>query len=298
MIADFFCGSGTTGVEAAKLGRRWIMADISRYAIHTSRKRLLDIDQCKPFTVQNLGKYERQYWQGITFKKHSSEQIPIYEYIEFVLNLYNAEPLSGMMHIHGKKGKRLVHVGAVDAPVTLSEIKEAIGEVKKAGQNTLDVLGWEWEMGLHDVVEKEAKAEGVQLHLFNIPRDVMDPRAVEKGEITFFELAYLEVDAKKSATQVIIELKDFAIPNLDLIPEDVRNKIKKWSDYIDYWAVDWGWNEDTFHNMWQSYRTRKERTLELKSDWHIYDKKGRHSIMVKVIDVFGNDTTRIVEVNT
>jgi len=299
LVADLFCGSGTTGAVAEKLGRRWIMADLSRYAIHTSRKRLLEIDQCKPFTVQNLGKYERQYWQGITFKKHSSEQIPIYEYIQFVLNLYNAEPLSGMMHIHGKKGKRLVHVGAVDSPVTLSEIKEAIGEVKKAGQNTLDILGWEWEMGLHDVVEKEAKAEGVQLHLFNIPRDVMDPRAVEKGEITFFELAYLEVQVNKNAgNQVIIELKDFAIPNLDLIPEDVRNMIKKWSDYIDYWAVDWDWNEDTFHNMWQSYRTKQERTLELKSDWYAYDKQGHHSVMVKVIDVFGNDTTRILEVNT
>jgi hypothetical protein len=299
VVADFFCGSGTTGTVAEKLGRRWIMADLSRYAIHITRKRLLGVDQCKPFIVQNLGKYERQYWQGITFKKHSSEQIPIYEYLKFILDLYNAESLSGMMHIHGKKGKHLIHVGAVDAPVTLSEIKEAIGEVKKAGQNTLDILGWEWEMGLHDVVEKEAKAEGVQLHLLNIPRDVMDPRAVEKGEIAFFELAYLEVQVNKNpGNQVMIELKDFAIPNLDLIPEDVRSKIKKWSDYIDYWAVDWDWNEDTFHNMWQSYRTKQDRNIDLKSDWYAYDKKGRHSVMVKVIDIFGNDTTRIVEVNT
>ena len=81
-----------------------------------------------------------------------------------------------------------------------------------------------------------------------------------------------------------------------MVPEEVRNKIKKWSDYIDYWAVDWDWNEDTFHNMWQSYRTRKERKLELKSDSHLYETKGKHTIMVKVIDIFGNDTTRILEV--
>ena len=297
LVADFFCGSGTTGAVAEQLGRRWIMADISRYAIHITRKRLLGIEGCKPFIVQNLGKYERQYWQDITFKKRTNEQIPIYEYIEFILKLYNAEPITGMLHIHGKKGKHLVHVGAVDSPVTFSEIFEAVDEIKKAGQNSLDILGWEWEMGLHDVVEKEAKSKGVNLRLFNIPRDVMDPRAVEKGDITFYELAYLEVEASKNKYgEYVIELKDFAIPNLDLIPEDVRSKIKKWSDYIDYWAVDWDWNEDTFHNMWQSYRTRKERKLELKSDGHKYENKSKHLIMIKVIDIFGNDTTRVLEV--
>lgn len=298
LVADFFCGSGTTGAVAEKLGRRWIIADLSRYAIHTTRKRLLGIDGCKPFIVQNLGRYERQYWQGVTFQRRSDEQIPIYEYIQFILKLYNAEPLTGMLHIHGKKGKRLIHIGAVDAPVTLSEIQEAIAEVKKVGQDSLDILGWEWEMGLHDVVEKEAKASGIHLRLFNIPRDVMDQRAVEKGDITFYELAYLEVEtAKDKDNRIVVHLKDFAIPNLDLIPEEVRKQIKKWSDYIDYWAVDWDWNEDTFHNMWQSYRTRKERTLELKSEAHTYVSKGKHLIMVKVIDIFGNDTTKVLEVN-
>jgi len=299
LVADFFCGSGTTGAVAEKLGRRWIMADLSRFAIHTTRKRLLGIEGCKPFVVRNLGKYERQYWQGLTFKKRSDEQIPIYEYIQFILELYNAEPISGMLHIHGKKGKRLVHIGTVDSPVTLSEIQEAVEEVKKTGQNSLDILAWEWEMGLHDVVEKEAKASGVQLRLFNIPRDVMDPKAVEKGEITFYELAYLEVEVSRNKNdRLIVELKDFAIPNLDLIPQDVRDKIKKWSDYIDYWAVDWDWNEDTFHNMWQSYRTRQNRKLELKSDGHRYETRGPHLAMVKVIDIFGNDTTKVIEVKT
>jgi len=52
------------------------------------------------------------------------------------------------------------------------------------------------------------------------------------------------------------------------------------------------------HNMWQSYRTRKERKLELKSDPHAYETKGNHLIMVKVIDIFGNDTTKVLEVKS
>jgi len=299
LVADFFCGSGTTGAVAEKHGRRWIMADLSRYAIHTTRKRLLGIEGCKPFVVQNLGKYERQYWQGVTFKKRSDEQVPLFEYIQFILKLYNAEPLSGMLHLHGRKGKRLIHIGAVDAPVTFAEIQDAVAETKKTGQDSLDVLGWEWEMGLHDVVEKAAKASGVHLRLFSIPRDVMDQRAVERGEITFYELAYLEVEAlQDKAGRFVVALKDFAIPNLDLIPQEVRKIVKKWSDYIDYWAVDWDWNEDTFHNMWQSYRTRKERKLDLKTDGHAYETRGKHLIMVKVIDIFGNDTTKVLEVKS
>ena len=83
-----------------------------------------------------------------------------------------------------------------------------------------------------------------------------------------------------------------------MVPPDVRGQIKKWSDYIDYWAVDWDWNEDTFHNVWQSYRTRQDRTLQLKTDGHLYETKGNHLIMVKVIDIFGNDTSRLVEVKS
>lgn len=80
----------------------------------------------------------------------------------------------------------------------------------------------------------------------------MDPRASEKGDVIFYELAYLEVESVKLKSGAFkVQLKDFAIPNLELIPQEVRDKIKKWSDYIDFWGIDWDWNGDTFHNMWR-----------------------------------------------
>jgi len=299
IIADFFCGSGTTLAVSEKLHRHWIGCDLSRFAIHTTRKRLLEIDGCRPFEVLNLGKYERQYWQGITFgdRKRKDTKKTISEYLQFIVKLYQAEPITGFRYLHGKKGRKMVSVGSVDAPVTLREIQKALEECKSAGQKELDVLGWEWEMGLHDVVEEESKTRGINLHLKTIPREVMDTRAVDSGDIQFFELAYLDAKVSKNKyDEFVVELKDFVIQNTDLIPEEVRKKIKKWSDYIDYWAVDWEYKDDTFHNQWQSYRTRKARTLQLKSDGHKYEKKGNYAIMIKVIDIFGNDTTRIVEV--
>lgn len=299
LVADFFCGSGTTLAVAEKLGRRWIGCDLGRWAIHTTRKRLLGIKECKPFEILNLGKYERQYWQKTTFgdteDKSISEQT-YYEYLAFVLKLYGAQPISGVPHLHGKKGKAMVRIGSVDAPVTIDEIIEAIDDCCSLNQNELHILGWEWEMGLYDLMVEEAGKKGVKLTLLQIPREVMESQAAAKGDVKFFELAYLETEIIKKEFTIQIQLKDFVIPNTDLIPEELRNKIAKWSDYIDYWAVDWDFQNDTFLQGWVAYRTREERRLPLTSDQHTYSESGKHRILVKVIDIFGNDTSKVLDV--
>ncbi len=300
LVADFFCGSGTTLAVAEKLNRRWIGCDLGRWGIHVTRKRLLGIENCKPFEMLNLGKYERQYWQGVTFgetKEKPLAERALYEYLAFILKLYGAQPVAGMAHLHGKKGKAMIHIGAVDAPVTIAEIDAAVDECAKLRQGELHVLGWEWEMGLYDLMVEAAKKKSVKLLLLQIPREVMEQQAAAKGDVRFFELAYLEAEItqpKKLTAQVA--LKDFVIPNTDLIPEDVRSKVKKWSDYIDYWAVDWDFQNDTFMQGWVAYRTRKERKLPLASDAHVYEKPGKYRILVKVIDIFGNDTSQAFDV--
>jgi len=106
----------------------------------------------------------------------------------------------------------------------------------------------------------------------------------------------LEVKIKsEKGRKVAVELKDFVIPNTELIPQEVRDKVKKWSDFIDYWAIDWDFRNDTFMQGWVDYRTRKNRSLSLKSDPHTYGKPGKYTIMVKVVDIFGNDTSQLFE---
>ncbi|MGH3929248.1 MAG: site-specific DNA-methyltransferase, partial [Pseudonocardiaceae bacterium] len=105
IVLDCFVGSGTTAAVAEKLKRRWVAVDIGRFAIHTTRKRLLDIPQCAPFVVANLGRYERQAWQEAT----TGPQIKAY--LDFVVALYGASPMEEFQHLHGTKGRRAVHVG-------------------------------------------------------------------------------------------------------------------------------------------------------------------------------------------
>ena len=52
-----------------------------------------------------------------------------------------------------------------------------------------------------------------------------------------------------------------------------------------------------FENEWQSFRTRQNRELELKTSEHTYELPGRYTVAVKVIDIFGNDTMTLVPVN-
>ena len=301
LVLDFFAGAGTTLAVAEKLGRRWIGCDLSRYAIQVTRKRMLDIEGCRPFQLLNLGRYERQHWQVNVLNGHQSPEQAAAEYYRFILGLYRAEVVGGHAHLHGRKAGRMTHVGPADAPVTRHEVMEAVRECAANRYTGLDVLGWEWEHGLHDTVRDDAKVEGVDLRLLIIPREVMDRRAVESGDMRFHELAYLKAVPEVAGLQVVVRLEDFIIPNPELVPDDVRAKITRWSDYVDFWAVDWNFGVegagDTFHNEWQTYRTRGERVLRLVSDPRTYAEQGTYTILVKVIDIFGNDTTQLHEVS-
>jgi DNA modification methylase len=313
LVLDCFCGSGTTAAVAEKLNRRWIACDLGRFAIHTTRKRLLGIENVRPFVVQNLGKYERQAWQAAEFSPGGTTTSPpapplrgegsaALAYRRFILDLFHARPLTGYTWLHGVHGGRMVHVGPVDSPISNGDVTNMVAEFKRAmgsgadapATNGIDVLGWDFAFELNEVARQQAALAKVDIRFLRIPRDVMDKRAVDAGDIRFFELAALAVDAYAHKQDVTLTLTDFTIPPDD-VPEEIQKAITHWSQWIDYWAVDWDNRGDAFHNQWQTYRTRKMRDL-LRSATHQYDEPGEYTVVVKVIDILGNDTTKTLKV--
>ncbi len=362
LVADFFCGSGTTLAVAEKLGRKWIGCDLGRFAIHTSRKRLIGVQRelkaegepYRSFEILNLGKYERQYFVGIdpTLPEAQRRALSLQKeehYLTLILTAYKAERVFQSPPFHGRKSAALVLVGPIDAPVTQAQVHEAVDAARKMRVSKLDILGFEFEMGLVPHAQDEARSKGVALALRYIPKDVFDRRAVEKGQVIFYDVAFAEVQPAVKGQSVTVKLKDFGVyyrqEDIDALVSSMKNgasrvtvdtgqvvKVSKdkggivkrevltkaWSDWIDYWAVDFhfesrkeivrltdadGTERETwsggyiFENEWQSYRTRQDRTLELASTPYDYEKKGRYKIAVKVIDIFGNDTTKVVEVS-
>ncbi len=298
LVLDCFCGSGTTAAVAERLNRRWITCDLGRFAVHTTRKRLLGIPNVKPFVVQNLGKYERQLWQADEFGPQATQRVVAYT--TFILDLYHAQPLFGRTWLHGVKGNRVVHVGSIDSPVTLADVRSIIiewqrnvgkSEVRTTG---IDVLGWDFAFELNEVARQQALDAGVDLKFYMIPREVLEKKAVEQGDIQFFELAALFVDTHVSGRTLTVELTNF-VPPLDYVPQEIRSKITAWGSWIDYWAVDFDFKGDTFHNEWQSYRTKANKAIATKTT-NMYDSAGTYCVNVKVIDILGNDTTRTLQV--
>lgn len=292
LVLDFFSGSGTTPAVAEKLGRRWLAVDLGRFAIQTTRKRLLEVAGCRPFEVLNLGRYERRYWQGVNAGE------TVWEYYRFILDLYQAQAISGFTQLHGQKASRFVHVGATDAPVTFDEVARTLEECAANGLKAVDVLGWEWEMGINPAGKDDlARTHGVDVRLIHIPREVMDKRAVDAGDVHFFELSVAAVRAEVSGVEAVIVLDDF-LPAIDeYMRQKVAEKAAMWSDWIDYWSVDFEHDGETYINQWQSYRTRKDPKLALRSAPHVYASPGTYRVVVKVIDIFGNDTTQHLDVS-
>jgi len=310
LVFDCFLGSGTTAAVAERLSRRWIGCDLGRFAIHTTRKRLLGWkgeggERCRAFEILNLGHYEQQFWQGaegesvdhITAKKRAQD------YIRTMLAFYHAHPLDGTGRIHGEKGGRAVHVGPLAESVSRMEAFEATEAALSLGFRGLDILGWEWDFESNETVKEDAKMRGVDLRLIQIPEEMLDGRArklFQDGKLTFPELASLKVEIESlpgHSRSYCIHLDDFIVPP-GTLPEGLRDRVTRWQDYIDYWSVDWEFGKDTipgerdtFHNMWQTFRTRRDRTLALTSEPHDYAAPGTYTIVVKVVDIFGNDTT-------
>jgi hypothetical protein len=161
---------------------------------------------------------------------------------------------------------------------------------------------------LNETAKQIAAESRVNVAFKKIPREVLDKKAIEQGDVQFFELAALSVEivgaglappgsrkgTASRAPTVTLRLTDFVIPTDD-IPVEVRKAIKHWSQMIDYWAVDWDYKGDTFHNQWQAYRTRKDPKMELETTYK-YPESGKHTVLVKVIDILGNDTTKTLQI--
>jgi DNA modification methylase len=354
LIADFFCGSGTTATVAEKLGRKWITTDLGRFSVHTARKRLIGVQRelqtsgkdFRAFELLNLGKYERQFFMDdlTNGKRKAKEDL----YIDLILEAYKAKRIDGHATLHGNKAGRFINVGPLDVPVTQSRLMDIFEECRQKLYTQVDVLGFEFEMGLTPQFIQELKEKGVSVTLKYIPKDVFDKRAVEKGQVKFFDVAYLNTKEKVKGKSITIELTDFVThytqDDIEELQQSMRagSKVviedgqifkiekdkngiitrtvltKNWFDWIDYWAIDFDYlsrkeiikikKEDgtieeqwtgnyLFENEWQSFRTKKTPIFEFTSIAHEYKISGKYKVMVKVVDILGIDTSKIIEID-
>lgn len=308
LILDAFCGSGSSLVAAERNHRRWIGCDIGRYGIHTSRKRLIEEQRklhvndklYRSFDVYNLGRYERQWWQQERLQGADEEHRRV------VLEFFRAEILTDAPSplIHGRKGVAFCHVDGIDSIFTRDEARAVAEAVAQAGGREVYCLAWEFEMDIRLTIHALESEFGIKMKLIQIPREIMEKN--RKSPPPFLEMAVLQAEPvyrnEHGRRMVDIKLTKF-MPSLAEVPTKELEALKERAvqsgfDFIDFWAVDFDWQpEMPFNHHWQDYRTRKDRSLKTVSDaGHVYDQPGTYTACVKVVDVFGADTSITVEV--
>lgn len=343
IVADFFAGSGTTASVAEKLNRKWITSDIGRFSVNIARKRFISIQRdlkkegkdFRSFEVLSIGSY--------SYNDINQQQ----EFNQTVLQAYKAETLSNSPFT-GRKSNHYVVVGPLDLPASRDYVEEMVLKARQNKVVELDVLAFEFGMGVVPDAIEIAKRDGVKLNLKIIPREVFDKKAVADGAVKFSEVGYLDVKIESIKLEASVSLTDFSVfysqDSLELDGENLQKgksrvvldngiikKISKnkegivkieniatsWVDWIDYWAIDFNFEDrqelklvkhddgrveqvatgrNIFDNQWQSFKTNTEK-IELTSSKYQYPKAGKYKIAVKVIDVFGNDTTRVFDIN-
>ena len=361
IVLDCFAGSGTTAAVAEKLGRKWIVSDLGKFSIHSIRKRMISVQRSlkkdkknwRSFELLNLGKYQRHHYvydeetsfsESIEEERYKKDQ----DFRNLILDAYNAKKISGFNLLHGEKSNVFVSIGPVNQPVVRTYIEEIISECLENNILNVDVLGFEYEMGLFPTIKEEAKTKGLNLSYKQIPVDIFDERVIKEGNVKFYNNAVIEFLPNISKGKISIELihyKTFYSDNFDSdtdlklnqkkivvengemfeFKKDSKGEIEKtlitesWHDWIDYWSVDFDYESKKeiikvennkkeieelwsgnyiFENEWQSFRTIKNKgmKLELKTTENEIFKKN-FKVAVKVVDIFGNDTMQILEIN-
>lgn len=379
IILDVFNGSGTTTAVAEKLNRKWIGSDLGKFSINTTRKRMIAVQrqlkaenkQYRAFEVLNLGKYERQYYIGqhIDRRVENAKVLEVQReqaFVQLITRAYHAEAIEGFRTFVAKRNARLVAIGPVNIPVSRGFVDEVLKECLEKQITKVDILAFDFELGMGDNARDEAQSHGIDLALKYIPQDVFDKRAIEKDQVKFYDVSYIEVKPivkEKGKTKTLaIELTDFSVhynqdSNASLKPgqtktivrdgqvlkisKDKNSEIesqevltKHWSDWVDYWSIDFNYESKKeiirvsktdheqldlsgesasnklqlnqyeeawtgnyiFENEWQSFRTKKDRSLELISVARELPPGRRYKVAIKVVDIFGNDTMKVIEV--
>ena len=315
VIADFFAGSGTTGVVAEKLGRKWIMCDLGKPACMITRKRLIDQDS-KPFLYQSIGDYQKEQFERSQFRR-------IGDLAHVVINLYGALPFpmqdgtpANLGYI--KQSKTLVFVDSPTKITGYATLKKA-QELRASfmgGWEKIVVLGWNFGTDIGKIIDS---LNDDNLEVLVIPPDLLEKlkhkadyeKLIKEGSVRFSSLQYLTVKpiirkaAEDDKEELIIELENYILLSPDALSLDKadKDKLEKIIEedplsLVEYWSIDPEYDGQVFRSKWQDYRENHEDTTKVDRRVKLLVPKinGKRKVCVKAVDVFGFESVAVKEV--
>lgn len=319
LVADFFCGSGTTMAVAERLNRRWIGCNLDKVGIQVSRNRLVN-QGAKPFLLENIGNYQRHMIYLSGSKINEMQRI--------ILKLYGAEPRSDRPDLgiltNDDNDPELAYVGYPDRPITAKKVIELAQDAQVldgTGYKTLVVLAWDYDYNFSTELESRKKVLSdrlkVEIKTLTIPPEIYNYLKKAKNEdeldnlrdkIVFHEKPYLRVskpevrDLGDGNVTISIGIDRYVLMDFPITDDKQKLELRKaikdnFAALIDYWAIDWDYDGKTFRSMWQAIKGNGKQTKTVITKAESLElPAGKRTIAVRLVDVFGNDASATVEV--
>ncbi len=277
LVVDAFCGSGTTGVAAVRLGRRFIGCDSGRAAIHIARKRLLDLGAPGSLRVETLGG-PRDADGG--------------EHRRRVLAHHGARPLRGGRRIIGRAGKWGVAVTERDEVLTETTLTEIAGEAREHGLGSVEVLATALDVPLR----RPSSVGGVRVVLRRVGKELDEPHLCVPAGAALRDVPEVRVDLDGLADgQVTVLLQAYGFEDPRRLPRAIREATRTEHDLVDAWAV--AWDADATAPTFDAFafRTHHRRSLPLRLGPHRYRGRGPFRLVVRIVDVMLQETDVVFE---
>ncbi|HME50746.1 MAG TPA: site-specific DNA-methyltransferase [Candidatus Lokiarchaeia archaeon] len=308
-VADFFCGSGTTLVAAARTGRRWIGCDLSSPGLLATRKRLLSmqvlpetrknqepaLEYSHGFIVRSLNDSENESWTK-DFSRYSI----------IVLKLYGASIPDGMDRVYGEKDGRVVLIRPAGYPTDSGDVAKIVEDFGVPTETGIDVLASQWALDFGKNPSIIAGQLGRDVRLVQIP-PINDIKAGMVGTGTLLEELLSNRQApRKLGTFPFFVLPDITV-NADVIDNIIELRINGYKpsttpsidsseviaapgiELIDFAAIDWNHDGMTFTPSWYDVKTKTHPCIEPVIR-HEYKASGNYMTLLEIADVFGHAT--------
>jgi adenine-specific DNA-methyltransferase len=273
---------------------------------------------CGPFEIGSLGRYSIEDWKGYVVREPGiGEGAKLGNYIEVICRLYRRDAAiqgaTGLVHAvaEAEKEKIAISVGPLSGRVTGKQINDAVQDALASGILEVHVLGWAFEANVGEVKSQLEKRGKVKVEMIMIRPDTLaEGLKATQPEMLFSPLALpdIEVEAAKNGKEKQFRV---ALKGVALFDRKRRTTEYKAADsgYVSAWYLDEDYDGDCFVDCQMFFDFKKTPNIKaalraevdpeeftLKLDSEPFPVRGYKRIAVKVVDVYGNESTVVKDI--
>jgi adenine-specific DNA-methyltransferase len=277
---------------------------------------------CGPLEVMTLGRYSVEDWKGYVISEAArsyGETPKLENYISVISRLYRKDAAiqgaSGLIHAiaESEKEKIAISVGPLSGRVTAKQINDAVQDALASGILEVHVLGWAFEANVGEIKSQLESRGRVKIHLVMIRPDTLaEGLKATQPEMLFSPLALPDVEVKLingkgKPKAAVVTLKGVGV-------FDRKQRTTEYyapdSGYVAAWYLDEDYDGDCFVDCQMFFDFKKALNLKvalkvevepeeykLQLTSQLFPVRGYKRIAVKVVDVYGNESTLVKDLN-